>query len=125
MRPSVEQGQRPTAALLYLKNPHKGWTRLDYMLQQAYMTMDREICPMCKNAIWLCHSTNAMIDFEIKTLTCYAKADLDVVEESGSTRDKLAPGEYRVIKPAGIEDGLGGREPLPNRREAYKSMPDI
>lgn len=123
IRPAVEQGQRPTAALLYLKNPHTGWTKIDYLLQEAYLTMGREICSICKNPIWLCHSTNNEIDFEVKTLTCYARADLDIMEES--KRDKLAPGEYRVVKPVGVDNGLGGKDPLPNRRTAYKSMPEI
>lgn len=123
IRSAITQGQRPTAALRELKNPFKGWVKLDYMIQDAYFAMDHETCTICKNPIWLCHSTDNRIDFEVKTRTCYAKAEIEDFE--GSEKGKnLSSGEYLIAVPIGIEDEQGVNEPLPTRREAYASMPN-
>ena len=121
IRSAVKQGQRPTAALLYEPNPHKGWTKLDYLIQDAFFTMDSEICPMCNNPIWLCHSTDNRIDFKVSTRTCYAKAEIEDFENSEKGK-RLDSGEYVIAKPIGIEDERGEFEDLPTRSEAYKKM---
>lgn len=119
---AVKQGQRPTAALLCDPEPNSGWTRLDYLLQDAYFLMDREICTICNNPIWLCHSTDNRIDFKVVTRTCYAKAELEDFEKSEKGK-KLDPGEYTVAKAIGIDDNKGNFDPLPTRQEAYERMP--
>lgn len=123
IRSAVKQGQRPTAAILFDPDPHTGWTRLDYLLQEAYFTMDQEICSICKNPIWLCHSTDNRIEFKVTTRTCYAKADLDEAEKSEKGKN-LSPGEYLIAKPIGVDNLDGTFDKLPNRREAYERMPD-
>lgn len=122
LRSAINLHHRPTAALLYKPNPQGKWTRIDYLLVDAFYTMDREICPMCKNPIWLCHSTDNRIDFVIKTQTCYAQAEKEDYEKTSKGK-VLGSGEYIIAVPAGIEDGAGGREPLPSRKEAYERMP--
>lgn len=124
IRSAVKQGQRPTAALLCEPDPHTDWTRLDYILQDAYFTMDREICSICNNPVWLCHSTDNRIDFKVKTRTCYAKAELEDFEKSKEGKN-LSSGEYLIAVPVGIEDEKGEEEPLPTRHEAYERMPTI
>lgn len=122
IRSAVKQGQRPTAALLNDPNPQGSWTRIDYLLQDAYYIMDHEICTICNNPIWLCHSTDNRIDFEIKKRTCYAKAEIEDFEKD-KVNNKLDSGEYIIASPIGIDDGEGNYEPLPNRREAYERLP--
>lgn len=121
IRSAVRQGQRPVAALLYAGNPNKDWERLDYLLQDAYYVMDTEICSICNNPIWLCHSTDNRIDFKVSTRTCYAKAEIDDFESTARGK-KLGSGEYVIAKPIGIEDAQGEPEPLPPRHEAYARM---
>ncbi len=121
IRSAVKQGQRPVAALKYLPNPNEGWTKLDYLLQEAYHTMDQEICSICHNPIWLCHSTDNRIEFKVTTRTCYAKAELEDAEKKDIGKN-LGSGEYLVAKPIGLENDEGEPDPLPNRREAYKRM---
>lgn len=95
---------------------------MDYMLQDAYFTMDTEVCTICSNPVWLCHSTDNRIDFKVKTRTCYAKAEIEDFESSAKGK-KLGSGEYLIAVPSGIEDGEGNEEPLPLRHEAYGKMP--
>lgn len=122
IRSAVKQGQRPTAALLCEPNPHGEWNKLDYILQDAYFTMDTEVCSICNNPIWLCHSTDNRIDFKVKTRTCYAKAEIEDFENSEKGKN-LGNGEYLIAVPIGIEDERGEFEPLPTRQEAYTNMP--
>lgn len=123
LRSATNQRQRPTAALLYEPDPHGEWTRMDYKLQDAFFTMDSEICTICNNPIWLCHSTDNRIDFKVQTRTCYAKAEIEDFENTEKGK-KLDSGEYIIAVPIGLEDYDGGFEPLPSRHEAYKQMPD-
>lgn len=121
IRSAVKQGQRPTAALLNKKNPHGKWTKLDYMIQDAYFIMDTETCTICNNPVWLCHSTDNRIDFKVVTRTCYAQAEKEDYENSSKGK-KLGTGEYILAVPIGIEDESGEHEKLPARHEAYQKM---
>lgn len=123
IRSAVKQGQRPVAALLYEPDPHGQWTRMDYKLQDAFFTMDTEICTICNNPIWLCHSTDNRIDFKVQERTCYAKAEIEEYENSDKGK-KLDSGAYLIAVPRGIEEEDGTYEPLPTRQEAYMKMPD-
>lgn len=122
IRSAITQGQRPTAALLYDPNPKGEWDKLDYLIQDAYFVMDREICTICNNPIWLCHSTDNRIEFEVQKRTCYAKAEIEDFEKSKDGKS-LDSGEYLIARPVGLEDGKGNYEPLPNRREAFSKFP--
>ena len=118
----MKQGQRPTAALLCEPDPNSGWTRLDYLLQDAYYIMDREICSICNNPIWLCHSTDNRIEFKVDVRTCYAKSEIEDYEKTPAGKN-LGTGEYLVAKAIGLENNEGGFDPLPTRTEAYNKMP--
>lgn len=70
--------------------------------------------------MWLCHSTNNAIDFEVKVGVCYAKAELEDYENNPAN-EKLGSGEYRYTMPVGIKNEDGTYEPLPSRLEALSS----
>lgn len=123
LRTAVNLGQRPTAALLTEANPQGEWTKTDYILMDAYFTMEREICKTCGNPVWLCHSTDNRIEFKADIQACYAKAEIEEFSQTPKGKN-LSAGEYIVARPIGLEDGRGNYEPLPSRREAYNSMPD-
>lgn len=118
----VRQNQRPTAALLMEPNPHGDWTKVDYLLIDAFHILDAETCTICNNPIWLCHSTDNRIDFSVTKRTCYAKAEIEDFEKSTEGKN-LDSGEYLIAVPRGIENATGIDDPLPTRSEAYKSMP--
>lgn len=112
--------QRPTAALLEEPDPYANWVPLDYRLQDAMITMNREKCPKCGNPVWLCHSADNRIDFEPKINTCYATAE--IAEKQKLDREELGPGQYYYAKPVGIENEDGTRDPLPSREEALAKI---
>lgn len=114
--------QRPTAALLEESDPFSGWTSLDYRLQEAMSIMEKEICKTCGNPVWLCHSADNRIDFEIKVGACFADAELKDYEKTHPGEPELESGEYRYAIPVGIENEDGSRDPLPSRSEAMQSL---
>ena len=69
---SIENKMRPTAVIYREPDPYSDWTELDYKLIQAFHTLKDETCPKCGNPIWLCHSTDSNIDWNVDTTTCYA-----------------------------------------------------
>lgn len=97
-----------------------GWTSHDYRIQEAAYIIENERCKTCGNPIWLCHSTNNEIDFEVRTGACYAKAELDDFEEN-PVNEKLGSGEYHYAAAVGIKNEDGTYEPLPTRREVMSS----
>ena len=123
LRSAVKQGQRPCAALLTEPDPKGEWTKIDYLLLDAFYILDAENCTICNNPIWLCHSTDNRIDFKVLTRTCYAKAEIEDFEKSEKGK-RIGSGEYLIAVPRGIEDENGNPEPLPNRHEAYQKMPN-
>lgn len=123
IRSAIKQGQRPTAILLCEPDPFSGWKKMDYLLQEAYHTMEQEICTICNNPIWLCHSTDNRIDFKVSVRTCFAKAELEDFEKT-SRGKKMDAGEYLAARAVGIDDGMGNFDPIPARNEAYKRMPE-
>lgn len=116
--------QRPTAALLELDDPYTGWVPDDYKLQEAVITMNNEKCSSCGNPVWLCHSASNQIEFEIRKGACYGKAEVDDIKKTHPELDEPGPGEYYYAVAVGIDDGEGGHEPLPRRREAMAVIAD-
>lgn len=117
--------QRPLAALLELEDPFSGWTSYDYRIQEAINIMDREVCKSCGNPVWLCHSADNRIQFDVRVGACYAKAEIEDVEKSGR---ELKAGEYFYAVPTGVESGRDRKtgkmnyDPLPSRREAMQKL---
>ena len=95
---------------------------MDYRLQEAVYTLNKDICGTCGNPVWLCHSADGRIEFEIQTKACYAKAEIDTYEKDERNAIPLEPGEYRVAVAVGLENEDGTRDPLPSRREAMEQM---
>jgi hypothetical protein len=66
--------------------------------------------------VWLCHSANSNIDFEVKVGVCYGAAEIKDREKDFD----LGNGEYLYAVAVGIENEDKTREPLPSRAEALK-----
>lgn len=123
LRSAINLGLCPSAALLSKKNPKGKWTKIDYLLVDAFYILDSEKCTRCNNPIWLCHSTDNSIEFLVKVRTCYASAELEDYEKNKQST-KLSAGEYLIATPVGLENADGSFDPLPSRHEAYEKMPD-
>lgn len=119
---AIKMRQRPIAALLELSDPYSGWTSHDYRLQEAFLILDKETCNKCGNPIWFCHSADNRIDFEVKTGTCYAEAEIADYQKMQGKDKELDPGEYLYAVAVGIENEDGSRDPLPSRAEALQKI---
>lgn len=98
-----------------------GWTPHDYRLQEASYLLNKELCKSCGNPVWLCHSTNNAIDFEVKIGVCYAKAEIEDFENNPAS-EKLGSGEYHYASAIGIKNEDDTFDALPSRREALTSV---
>lgn len=114
--------QRPSAALLEDSDPFSGWTSHDYRLQEALSILEKEVCKTCGNPVWLCHSADNRIEFEVRVAGCYAKAELDDYEKNTPGAEQLESGQYRYAVAVGVENEDGSRDPLPSRFEARERM---
>jgi hypothetical protein len=121
IKAAVDAHLRPTAALLEQPDPHSGWTSYDYRLLEALSIIEREKCPTCGNPVWLCHSYDNTIEFEVKVGNDYAKAAIEEYEKDES-KPKLTPGQFLYATAVGIENEDGSHEPLPSRREVLKKI---
>lgn len=111
--------------MLELPDPYTGWTSHDYRLEEAVLSLDRDICKSCGNPAWLCHSANSEIGFEIRSGWCYGKAELEDYENSNEA-PKLDAGEYRYAVAVGLPTGDGDeRDPLPSRRKALEQIATV
>ena len=108
-----------------MEDPYTGWLSLDYRLEEAVLTLDRDICKSCGNPVWLCHTANSAVGFEIRSGWCYGKAELDDYNDSPEA-NKLESGEYRYAVAVGLTDeSTGERDPLPTRREALAEIANV
>lgn len=124
IKSAVDSRQRPTAALLEEDDPYSGWSSHDYRLQEAVNVINREICKTCGNPVWICHSTDNRIEFDVRVGTCYADAEIKEYEKrvDNGEAPKLSPGEYLYAIPVGIENDEGEHDPLPTRLEAMLKL---
>lgn len=83
--------------------------------------MNREVCQTCGNPVWICHSADNRIQFDVRTGACYARAEIEDYEKVESN-PKLEPGEYHYAVAVGVENEDGTHEKLPSRREALAKI---
>lgn len=69
---ALKNKMRPLATVYQLPDPYGEWSHMDYRLLTAYNQLENETCSKCGNPIWLCHSTDNDIDWNVDTTKCYA-----------------------------------------------------
>lgn len=87
---------RPTSMIFY-EQPTDPWVPFDFLLLEAFQRLEDEICPKCGHPVWLCRSTSADIDWQVKTDTCYATKAMEVRE---TTRGKKGKDRAKAVKEA-------------------------
>lgn len=109
--------------LLFLVGEEYGWAEYRNRLLAAAMTLlDAETCKSCGTPVWLGHSSNNEIQFEVRTTTCYGCAELEKeqdtrVSSTGQARRKPTPGESPYVVPYNVFRDEGAT--LPSRQEEY------
>lgn len=87
---------------------------------EAYQILQDETCQQCGNPIWICHNEFAEnIGFKIKTIKCFAKAELERHQEREQKKDvkKKKYGQIEVVVPYAYNDGE-----LPTRRSYLEAQ---
>lgn len=104
----------PTAFFLDDRDDPRKWLPKDKKLALAWQTYQDELCPNCGVPIWLGHSENHYIDFEIKQTVCYSCQAI----EDDKTEPPKGGIKYAVPVPVELE---GEDIKLPSRLEGLKT----
>lgn len=116
----------PTVLILNSKQPVDGWSILDKKLAIALQILEDETCPDCGVPIWIGHSDDKDIQFDIKSRTCYACASIEGKQEVEAKRASKRKG-----KSSSGEKGKKRfivREPsehVPTRSQYYKAQQEL
>jgi hypothetical protein len=106
--------------MLFHEQPTDPWTRFDFLLLEAYQTLQDETCPECGSPIWVCRNEGAEnVGFKVKTAKCFAKAELDKWHEKEEKKksSKKTYGEYPYVVPYTYDGG-----DMPSRRSYYEHL---
>jgi hypothetical protein len=106
--------------MLFHEQPTEPWNDFDFLLIEAYQTLQDETCSQCGNPIWICHNEEAShVGFKIKNSKCFAQAELEKYQEKEDNKKtkKKKYGERPYI----VAFTYDGSE-FPSRTEYYQSL---
>jgi len=81
--------------LLQNRQPTEGWSANDKKLAMALQILEDETCSDCGVPIWIGHSDDKNVEFEIKSKTCYSCARIESEKESEEKRSSKRKGSNR------------------------------
>lgn len=113
--------------MLFHQQPTDPWVPMDFLLLEAYQTLQDEICQKCGHPVWLCRSNSGNVTFEVKTGTCYAEIALESYKLRGLKKDdkrealknKKNWGVFTYTVPV-VPPMIQGE--LPTREEYYRDL---
>lgn len=76
----------PTVLMLNDRQPSDGWSVVDKKLAIAFQILEDETCGDCGIPIWIGHSDEEDILFEIKSRVCYSCAEIENQREKAESR---------------------------------------
>lgn len=91
----------PTVLILRNKQPSDGWSDVDKKLAVAFQILEDETCNDCGVPIWIGHSDDEHVVFEIKSRVCYSCAAIEQAQEREQNRKnkrKPTKGKKRFIQ---------------------------
>lgn len=94
----------PTVLLLRDRQPSDGWSQVDKKLAVALQILEDETCSDCGIPVWLGHSDDKDIQFEVKSRVCYSCAEIEKdQEEKPGRKSKRKPtkGEKKFLQQTG------------------------
>jgi hypothetical protein len=80
---SIKFGIRPSALILG-KDSRKPWGKWDLLIAEAYQILQTERCSQCGLPVWICHSEDSDIEFDLVEETCFATRERETVHEADS-----------------------------------------
>lgn len=109
-------------SMLFHEQPTDPWVPFDFLLLEAYQTLQEEICGECGNPIWICRNDEASnVGFKIKITKCYAKAELEQWQDKQGKKESNNKnfGEIPYVVPYTYDES-----PMPTRDSYYRSLSD-
>lgn len=111
----------PTVLILTNRQPADGWSPTDKKLAVAYQILEDETCQDCGIPVWLGHSDDEHVVFDIKSRICYGCAETEKAQERESSRKgKRSPtkGKKSFIQ---VQES----DELPSRQQFYVKQSGI
>lgn len=116
--------------MVFHEQPGLPWTPEDFKLLEAYQILDNEICGQCGNPLWLCHSEDPNLQFDVRVSTCNATNAIDSWRANQEKRNKkVRPGENPFAVPYYLVPGENNRmdmsfeyDDLPTREDYYEAL---
>lgn len=92
-----------------------GWDdQRNRLLAVAITLLEDEMCKSCGTPVWLGHSSNNEVVFDLRTSTCFGCAEIDKARSNSGKKAKH--GESHYVVPHNVwDDGK-----LPGRYEEYR-----
>lgn len=87
------------------------------MLAMSLTLLDEETCTSCGTPVWIGHSTDSEIVFDVKSTVCYGCAELEKDRDNRKGK-KARKGDIRYVQARNVWEG----KPLPSRHDAYVQM---
>ncbi len=107
----------PTVLILKDKQPSDGWSAIDKKLVIAFQILEDETCPDCGTPVWIGHSEDNSVVFDVKSRICYACAEIETQREKESKRKNHKPVKGKKEFVVLDEDAK-----QPTRQEYYDSL---
>lgn len=82
------------------KDSRKPWSEMDILLATAHQTLENERCPQCGMYVWMCHTTDPDMQFEITEDLC--EATRAVANRSKQIEKRLADTPWVKLRPQPI-----------------------
>lgn len=124
---SITAGIRPTSMILHTQ-PGKKWNKFDFLCIEAHQIVVNERCPQCGLPRWVCHNEDGDIGFRVVKDICYAKREIETVDESDQKQKKYKAPKGVMARP---EPFRYSGEPIDGdvreayyRREFERKVPD-
>ena len=76
----------PSVLMLRNRQPSDGWSEADKKLVVAFQILEDETCPDCGTPVWIGHSDDEHVVFDIKSRICYACAEVEQAQADAEKR---------------------------------------
>jgi len=114
LKAAYATGVPPTVLILPDRKDSTKWTKIDKLLLLAWQTYQDDLCKKCGVPLWLGHSEDPHIDFELKETVCYSCQHIE------TSKKESPPGGTKYVIPTPVE--IEGEETrLPSREEGFKT----
>lgn len=81
------------------KDSRKPWSDMDILLATAYQTLENERCSQCGLYVWICHSEDREMQFEVEEDSCEATRMVAERSKQSSVSKKLEDKPWIKLRP--------------------------